>query len=148
MVGVKRSYEFDVFLAHNSRQKRAVELIARELERRGLHPWFDAWEIPPGRAFQDEIEQAIPLTRAVAVFIGADGLGPWEDLEQKVAVSQFVRRRAPVIPVFLDVSRTDVKVPLFLQEFSDVHFGGHTPYEESIAALIWGIKGTRRRETL
>ncbi len=138
-------YEFDVFLAHNSLEKDAVERIARDLERSGLRPWFDRWAIPPGRSFQDEISRAIPKTKAAAVFIGKDGVGPWEDLEQKAAISQFVRRKMPVIPVLLPSFVKRVEMPLFLREFSAVTFSKASSYEEALSLLIWGIKGTRTK---
>ncbi|NEP20038.1 MAG: TIR domain-containing protein, partial [Leptolyngbya sp. SIO4C1] len=50
--------EFDVFLAHNSKDKPFVRLIAEELKRFGLKPWIDEEEILPGQYFQDAIQDA------------------------------------------------------------------------------------------
>lgn len=44
-------YEFDVFLSHNSKDKPAVEIIAKKLkEAYGLKCWLDKWNLVPGKA--------------------------------------------------------------------------------------------------
>ncbi len=53
------SQQFDVFLAHNSVDKPQVRVIAKKLRERGLKPWLDEEQIPPGMSFQDEIHRTI-----------------------------------------------------------------------------------------
>lgn len=130
---------YDVFLAHNTKQKDDVERVARSLEQRGLRPWFDKWEVPPGSLFQDELSRGISESRAIAVFVGHDGVGPWQDLEQKAALSEFVARKAPVIPVLLG-GVEDKCLPAFLRQFNYVQISDALPYAESISQLVWGIK--------
>ncbi|MEM9512290.1 MAG: toll/interleukin-1 receptor domain-containing protein, partial [Cyanobacteria bacterium P01_E01_bin.48] len=72
---------FDVFLAHSSKDKPAIRKIYRELRARGLAPWLDEEEIPPGTRFQAEIQQAIGQIKTAAIFIGQHGLGNWQALE-------------------------------------------------------------------
>lgn len=132
-------YLFDVFLAHNSRDKDQVRDIANELKRRGLKPWLDEWNVPPGRPFQDAIEEALPISRSIAVFIGPEGLGAWQSLELRVAISQFVDRNAPVIPVILKTADATPPLPPFLMEFNRVTFSSSIPKQESIRRLVWGI---------
>jgi hypothetical protein len=149
MVGVtkssaKRSIEqYDVFLAYNSKDEKAVEAVARELLRRGINPWFAKWCVPPGRQFQKEIERAFYSVGSVAVFVGPAGLGPWEDQEALAAIQEFVKRHAPVIPVFLPDVGTDHKLPLFLRGFNRVSFSGSTSDAAALDHLVWGIKGIR-----
>lgn len=141
------SYDFDVFLAHNSVDKAEVEAIALELKKAGMRVWLDKWELPPGRLFQDEIERVLPLTRAVAVLVGSGGLGPWERLEMRAAISQFVKRGAPVIPVLLPSASTETGLPLLLQEFSWVRFYSNLGVADpkAISSLVWGITGSAAR---
>jgi hypothetical protein len=49
--------QFDVFLAHNSKDKPQVRAIAQELTRYNLKPWFDEEQIFPG----DNIHQVRSL---------------------------------------------------------------------------------------
>ena len=37
-----------VFISHSSKDKPAVEQLARELRARGIDAWLDKWEIGPG----------------------------------------------------------------------------------------------------
>ncbi len=94
-------FEFDVFLAHNSLDKPQVRKISAKLRERGLKPWLDEEQIPPGKLFQDEIQKAIPKIKSAAMIIGSQGLGNWQTLELKTLISQFVNRKIPVIPVLL-----------------------------------------------
>ena len=132
---------FDVFLAHNSADKPKVKAIAEALKKRGLKPWLDEEQIRPGLSFQQEIQQAIPLVRSAAIFIGSEGLGRWQVMELRTFISQCVRENISVIPVLLpNVS----KIPddlLFLQEFSMVSFASGTDNLESLGRLVWGITG-------
>ena len=69
--------EFEVFLAHNSEDKTAVEEIARQLKnlKLGIKPWWDINEIRPGEPFPDAIQKAIQNVKAGVIFIGKKGLG-------------------------------------------------------------------------
>ena len=70
ILGKIATNDFDVFLAHNTRHKRQVERLTELLKQRGLNPWVDIEQIPPGRFHQDVIQQAIPKVKAAAVIIG------------------------------------------------------------------------------
>jgi WD40 repeat protein/nucleotide-binding universal stress UspA family protein len=94
-------HEFDVFLAHNSRDKEHVQVLAEQLRDQGLNPWLDQEQIPPGRWFQEVIQAAVPKVASAAVVVGTTGLGPWQALELKVFVSACIDLAIPVIPVLL-----------------------------------------------
>ncbi|HEX7183933.1 MAG TPA: SUMF1/EgtB/PvdO family nonheme iron enzyme [Thermoanaerobaculia bacterium] len=136
---------FDVFLSHNSKDKPAVRELAEALRARGLKVWLDEWELVPGRPWQEALEEIIQSTRSAAVLVGKDGLGPWEIPEMRACLSQFVRRRIPVIPVLLSGASQEPELPLFLQEFTWVDLrGGLT--EAGLDQLAWGITGKKRRQ--
>ncbi|PZO20572.1 MAG: hypothetical protein DCF25_06425 [Leptolyngbya foveolarum] len=61
---------FDVFLAHRSVDKPLIRKIYRALKARGLNPWLDEEEIPPGTSFQEELQQAIGRVKTAAICIG------------------------------------------------------------------------------
>jgi TIR domain len=67
--------KFDVFLCHNSEDKPAVIEIAEQLQRRGLKPWLDVWELQPGAIWQYALEQQIESIGCCCCFRGA--AGPW-----------------------------------------------------------------------
>ena len=130
--------QFDVFLAHSSKDKPLIRKIYLQLKERGIRPWLDEEEIAPGSSFQDEIQQAIGLVKTAAIFIGHEGLGQWQELELKTLISQCIARKIPVIPVLLPgVTKIPERLP-FLMEFHAVSFNGENDFR-AFGQLEWGI---------
>jgi hypothetical protein len=50
---------YNAFLSHNGADKPLVEVLAEELESRGLSCWLDKWNLVPGDPWQPAIEQAL-----------------------------------------------------------------------------------------
>ena len=132
----------DVFLCHNSADKPIVRRLARQLQTREIKPWFDEWDLVPGRTWQEALEQAIKTIPAAAILVGGSGVGPWEDRELRAFLGEFVRRGMPVIPVLLPGCPDVLELPLFLREFTwvDMRKGLRKP---ELDRLIWGITGTK-----
>lgn len=133
---------FDVFLSYNSRDKPAVREIAKALKARGIRVWLDEDELPPGKPWQEVLEEVILTANSVAVLVGASGLGPWEEPEMRAALDQAVHRKLPVIPVLLPDAPRTPDLPLFLRAFTWVDLrGGLTA--SVVDRLIWGITGKK-----
>jgi len=140
MEGKEVTHDFDVFIAHHTPDKPQVEDIADRLKARGINPWIDKEQIPPGRWFQDVIQDAIPNVESAAIFIGMTGLGKWEIVELRAFISQCVDTGMPVIPVLLP-GVTEVPKPLlFLKELRWVRFDSLDD-DDALDELIWGITG-------
>jgi len=139
---------FDVFLAHNSEDKPLIRQIYGELTARGIKPWLDEEEIPPGTSFQDEIQAAIGQIKTAAICIGQEGLGPWQALELKTFISQCVKRSIPVIPVLLPRVEGIPENLLFLQQFHAVFFRNEIENEDAFYQLEWGITGRKPQSKL
>lgn len=138
LAGKARARDFDVFLCHNTTDKREVKWVGEQLKARGYLPWLDEWELLPGRPWLRELESQIESIRAAAVFIGADGAGPWQSRELAALLRQFIERGCPVIPVILpSVSNPRPRLPAFLHDFTWVDFRVEDP--PPIDQLIWGI---------
>lgn len=133
--------EFDVFLSYNGEDRAAVETIARALREQGLKPWFDLWELRPGLPWRSQLEKQIARVRAAAVFIGPNGIGPWQDLEVTAFINELLRRGAPVIPVVLPHVSSLPALPLLLQSVSWVDF--RSPNPDPLQQLIFGISGSK-----
>ncbi len=137
---------FDVFLSHNSRDKPAVEAIAEELKARKIEVWLDKWNLRPGRRWQKELEKAIEQSRAVAVFVGADGLGPWGVPEMEVFLNRATRDESlAVIPVLLPTAPAQIELQEFLKLYTWVDLRGGVT-EEGLARLVWGVTGEKPGE--
>ena len=134
---------FDVFLAHNSKDKREVSKVCDQLRQRGLKPWIDKEQIRPGEWFQDAIQEAIPKVRSAAVFIGPHGVGRWQVVELRALVSACVEFGRAVIPVLLPGIAEIPDDLRFLRELHQVKLRSIED-SEGVDELEWGIRGGPR----
>jgi hypothetical protein len=137
---------FDVFLSHASADKPLVEELARRLVAAGIVPWLDRWNLVPGTPWQSAIEDALEVCDACAVFVGAGGVGPWQNEEFRAAVDRRVRAgagRYRVIPVLLPGAERDERsrLPAFLAATTWVEFRRGLDDEDALHRLISGIRG-------
>jgi hypothetical protein len=132
---------YDVFLAHNSGDKPAVEELARVLrDERRLKVWFDVWKLRPGLSWQKGMEDGIRGSKSGAVLVGRDGIGPWENEEMEVLLELAVREQRPVIPVLLPGAAEKPDLPVFLASRHYVDLRGGLS-SDSVDQLVWGITG-------
>ena len=140
--GVNGVMEFDVFLSHNSNDKPAVHELAEALRDRDLKIWLDEDELQPGIPWQKLLEEGIRASQSVAVLVGSDGLGPWEDEEMQAALRLAVKDKRPVISVLLPGVSSEPELPLFLtnRPWVDLRDG---LTDEGLGKLYWGITGRK-----
>lgn len=146
---VSDQFEFDVFLCYNSEDRPEVEQIASQLERQGIKLWLDVREIPPGQRWQNILERRIQQVRSAAVFIGNNGLGPWQDQEKELILQELNTRERSIIPVLLSTASQQPSLPGFLKNRMYVDFRQSAP--DPMKQLIWGITGnkpTKKRKFL
>ncbi|NMG06043.1 TIR domain-containing protein [Brasilonema sp. UFV-L1] len=142
--GKEETKDFDVFLAHNTNVEiKQVETLAKLLKQRGLNPWLAQEQIPPGRWFQDVIQQTIPNVKSAAIIISSQGLGKWQSLELRAFIRKCVEEiDVPVIPVLLPGVTTLPEKLLFLRELNSVYFTKNLEEDtQALDALEWGITG-------
>ncbi|NEP20040.1 MAG: TIR domain-containing protein [Leptolyngbya sp. SIO4C1] len=135
--------QFDVFLAHSSKDKPLIRQIYQQLKARGLKPWLDEEEIPPGTSFQEELQQAISQVKTAAICIGEGGLTRWQALELRTFISQCVERKIRVIPVLLPGVKAIPEDLLFLRQFHQVLFENGIEDERAYFRLEWGVTGCK-----
>ncbi|MEH1826182.1 MAG: TIR domain-containing protein [Nostoc sp.] len=137
--------KFDVFLAHNSKDKPEVRKIFEELKKCGLNPWFDEDAIPPGRSFQKEIQEIILKVESAAIFIGSEGLGDWQRAELKILMQQCIKKKIILIPVLLidDEPNKLLNKEPFLQQFRWVQFSSKVDRKVALDLLVWGIRNEK-----
>lgn len=64
------TFQYDVFLSHNSADKLRVRELAGRLRSAGLRVWFDEWVIRPGDDIYLAIERGLEAARSSAEFQG------------------------------------------------------------------------------
>jgi hypothetical protein len=134
--------DFDVFLSYSSEDRSAVRRIAEQLKARGILPWLNELELPPGTSWQSVLEEQIPHIGSVAVFIGNGDTAPWKNKEMRAILREFVKRNKPVIPVLLpECDEVAPELPAFLEGNIWVDFRQKDP--DPLETLSWGITGRR-----
>lgn len=136
------SQQFDAFLAHNDFDKPSVEAVAANLRKLGVKVWLDREQIPPGRWYQDVIQQGIQSAKSIVVFLGPTGVGQFQLLETRTAINQCMQKDIPVIPVLLPKS----KFPENLLFLKDLHYVQLKSVDDKcgLEDLKWGITGKKR----
>lgn len=139
--GKRAAGEFDVFLCYNAEDRAAVKRIGELLIEQEILPWLDEWELPPGRPWIPEVEKQIGKLKSAAVFVGKNGIGPWQRRELDALLREFVDKGCPVIPVLLKDAPNQPGLPVFLRGMKWVDFREKEP--DPLDHLIWGITGKR-----
>lgn len=134
--------DYDVFFCYNSDNRTEVDRIARECRNALILPWIDHQALRPGSDWQSVIETVLMRIPAVAVFIGPDGVGPWQDKEVRTVLQRFANRSDPiVVPVILHDVEGTPKLPPFLSQYQWVDF--RKTKDDPMKRLLWGITGKR-----
>ena len=93
---------FDVFFSYSTIDHAAVTRVARALHERGIRVFLDRWYLAAGQPWPQALERALASCGAVAVFLGAEGFGPWQQRERDLALDRQGHDPGfPVIPVLL-----------------------------------------------
>jgi hypothetical protein len=130
---------YDVFCSYHWRDRETVERLARKLVERGLSVFLDRWYLAAGQPWPQALERALDQCRAVVVFLGPEGMGPWQQREQYLALNRQARNEGfPVIPVLLPGS----DAPLgFLSLGTWVDLRADLDDRAALATLEAGIRG-------
>lgn len=135
---------YDVFLSYNTLDKQAARRLAKKLRDRNVRVWFDEWELPPGKTWQDVLEKALTSAKSAIVAVGKYGVGRWESREIEVLLDEHSKRGVPIIPVVLPGTTQWPDLPAFLRQFVwvDLRTGLR---REALDHLQWGITGANPR---
>jgi hypothetical protein len=134
----ERPTTYDVFLCYHRDDAEAVRKIALALKSAGVRPWLDEWELRPGSVWLDELDAIMSGVRCAAVFIGPNGVGPFEKIEIRALVRAFVERSVRIVPVILEGVTTEPRWLKFLDDFQRVDFRNKAP--DPLQRLVWGVE--------
>ena len=84
-LGPKR---YDAFLSYNSQDRLAVREVAERLKGERLELYLEEWELVPGREIQPALAEGLRDSKACVMFLGPNGLGPWQKQELQVAIDR------------------------------------------------------------
>jgi len=101
--------------------------------------------------FQPALAEGLHASKTCVVFLGPNGLGPWQKEELQAAIDRRVSKEAfRVIPVLLPGAerprRGDVAHLEFLLNASWVEFPKTLNDERAFQSLVWGITGNKPKK--
>ncbi|WP_051469941.1 toll/interleukin-1 receptor domain-containing protein [Fischerella sp. PCC 9605] len=136
-------FNIGLFLCHNSKDKLEVMKIAEQLKERRISVWFDEWDLIVGDHWPRVLEKQIDneQLRSAAVFIGKEGMGPWQTEEMYALMQKCVKRGHRIIPVILKSFKGEVTLPNFLEVRHAVDLRQRNV--NAVEKLIEGIKHWR-----
>ena len=137
---------YQVFLSHASRDKPFVRQVAARLQRDGISFFLDEANLVPGMPWQVALEKALGGSDSCAVFIGDEGMGPYHNLEMRVALSEQAEanRGFRLIPVLLPgkTRPSERELPAFLRLLTWVEFTSDPEQDDTAyRRLKSGIEG-------
>ncbi len=128
------TFNYDVFLSHNSNDNPQVRRLAKRLQAAGLRVWLDDWIIKAGDIISLKVDQGLDQSRALILCISPNALqSGWVALERSTAIHrdpENANRR--FIPLLL----TDCELPDTLRRYKYVDYRkeAESAFEELLAA--------------
>lgn len=129
-----------IFVCYRRRDGAFVSLICNMLMQLGLPVWMDKSHIRPGRRWKKEIEEALSQSRIVLVFVGPEGIGPFQEWEINRAMEREMEGLSYVIPIILPEVEKD-KIPSILRDLQFVDYRGEEDPSEYLVEAIEGYLG-------
>src|SRR5271165_1227080 len=78
----EKSFAYDVFLSHSSKDKPAVRELAERLKADGLRVWLDEWVIQPGDMIGLKVEEGLMQSRSLVLVMSQHAFASeWASLE-------------------------------------------------------------------
>ena len=133
---------WDVFISYGHDDAEWVRALAENLERAGLHVFFDEWEIGPGDVLVHRLEAGLlGSLNGILVASPTSVTRPWVREEYAAMVTRAVAGRQRLIPVLLG----DVELPPFAASrvWGDFRGVDGPEYERRVRQLIAALKGER-----
>ena len=129
----------DIFISYARADKEKAELLASAFSQRGWSVWWDR-EIPPGKSFDETIENALSSARCVVVLWSKTSVSSrWVKTEAAEGAE-----RGTLVPALID----NVKIPLEFKrieaaDLSDWHGdSSHREFDELIRTVAGIVDGS------
>lgn len=129
---MENKFRYDVFLSHNSADKKIVRIIAKKLNDSGLKVWFDEWVIKPGDNICLEIEKGLEESKILILFISKKSMeSNWVALERSTAIFRDpTNKNRRFIPLLIE----DCIIPDSLKIYKYISYKSDS--ESSVKELI------------
>lgn len=101
---------WDLFISHASEDKsNFVDPLANRLKDLAVRVWYDRFVLTPGDRLTEKIAEGLAQCRCGVLVLSKAFIGkPWTRYEVSGLVNRFVEEGTRLIPIWLDVARSDV----------------------------------------
>jgi nucleotide-binding universal stress UspA family protein len=99
-------FQYDLFVSYNRQDLAQVERLVQLLQRARLRVWLDEKDLPTGKGWRSEIQNAMNRSAAVLIVCGPHGLGPTQQEEYELFRSVERKRPFLLVPVLLPRSQS------------------------------------------
>jgi WD40 repeat protein len=131
---------YDVFLSHNSKDKKEVEAIAKSLMSKGIRPWLDKWDLVPGDTIKTALAKAIETIPCAILFFGPADTGKWHILEISAYIEEWANGNARMIPAVLPGVEATPEMPIWVRQNLWVDLRDwQQPRSDAFYRLVCGI---------
>src|SRR5438105_1958282 len=122
---MRKTFAYDVFLSHDSKDKPAVRELAERLKQDGLRVWFDEWVIQPGDLVSLKVEQGLEQSRTLILVMSQNAFASeWVTLERHTALFRDpTNAERRFIPLRLD----DAEITDTLKQFAYIDWRQKVP---------------------
>jgi len=141
---------YDVYLGCADDDAAVVANIQKRLASYGVTSFLPAKDILPGEDVSARKLAAMKASRAIAVFLGRTGAGPWQDQKDLSELEGFAKDSSKrIVPVQLPeaVTLEKANVPTFLRSVAWLTMRDGVR-QEDVSDLMWSLTGRRPAPTL
>ncbi len=117
-----KTFEYDVFLSHSSKDIRKVEQIADRLEERGLEVWLSKRILKGGDHIFETIDHGLEVSRTLVLAISFSALkSDWVKLEGYThRFRDPLNRERRFVPILLDECENDIPGSIKQYQYLDL----------------------------
>jgi tetratricopeptide (TPR) repeat protein len=142
--------KYDAFLSYARSDKESVEQLEKQLRSLGVKTFFPHRDLTPGQEILTGITNAMAESKALLLFIGRNGGGPWQDQELAAILETCAKDPTrQIIPVLLPDAPSKeslTRLPNYLT--SKTWFEFHTGFDsKSVSYLAWAITGVQPKSS-
>ncbi|MGH9430044.1 MAG: KGGVGR-motif variant AAA ATPase, partial [Terriglobia bacterium] len=137
---------YDAFLSYADADGKVVEQMDSQLHKQGVKTFFPLRDILPGGNWAAATSAAMAASKAIVVFVGPSGSGPWQDQESLGALENHAKDASKrIIPVLLPKapSTEKLRLPNFLRNVQWVDLRAGLGDKQAMSNLIWALTGER-----
>jgi tetratricopeptide (TPR) repeat protein len=138
--------EYDAFLSYPPSGAPDVAQVDMLLQRFGVKTFFPARDLAPGQQLVASTAAAMAQSKAVVVFVGPGGAGPWNDQELAAILENCAKDSTKrIIPVLLPRAPKvgEMRPPNYLSHVNWVDLRSGVKKSEGMGNSVWALTGVR-----